>query len=521
MQSDPTAGIERPLTRAVRYRPTGLEWGALAIIAALGVLSLTIPFTGDQALFAYGARALRHGDLLYRDFWDLKQPGIYSFYLVGGTLFGFTAVGIHLFELLWQLAFCWILLATLHRRFTHRWVASLVPLLTVGLYYFTARARDLTQIEALVGLPLYVSIWFAVTADEGRRFRRLLASGVAAAVVVYFKHLYVLVPVVTWIAILVPTRWTRKAAPRPGRWRDLVPLTLGLVVPLALAFAPYLVAGLGGRLWWTYVEYTPKVTALDPRPVLRLGDAVARFVALALPLCLLALWELGRAWKRRVDGFELALTIWVFVGLGTLLVQLWWSYQFTLLLWPVGLLAVLAIDELAGAPVRVRSRTLGGVAITVIVVILSLGALQRAVPKFAAIASHGFGVTPSGRDAIDDDLEGGDDLYAEARAEDAWLRRQPAGDIYVIGNPVYLLLSGRTQAIPVNGWSPEQADATVWRWIRDDLHDRRPRFIFVEAGQEKLVAERSPRTWASVKRDYRVVRTTGAGTWWAPRGDAP
>ena len=52
----------------------------LAVIALLGLLAAPLPFTGDQALFAAGARQLARGDVLYRDFWDVKQPGIYAFY---------------------------------------------------------------------------------------------------------------------------------------------------------------------------------------------------------------------------------------------------------------------------------------------------------------------------------------------------------------------------------------------------------------------------------------------------------
>src|SRR5262249_7866699 len=70
--------------------------GALAIVAALGASRLEQPFHGDQAFFTVGAQKLAHGAVLYRDFWDFKQPGIYWFYEAAGRLFDFSERGVHL-----------------------------------------------------------------------------------------------------------------------------------------------------------------------------------------------------------------------------------------------------------------------------------------------------------------------------------------------------------------------------------------------------------------------------------------
>ena len=49
-------------------------------MAALASIHLPYPFAGDQALFLLGAAALDRGEVLYVDFWDIKQPGIYLFF---------------------------------------------------------------------------------------------------------------------------------------------------------------------------------------------------------------------------------------------------------------------------------------------------------------------------------------------------------------------------------------------------------------------------------------------------------
>ena len=50
---------------------------ALAIIGLMGILCLPIPFMGDQVIHVLGAMKMDAGGVLYRDFWDLKQPGIF------------------------------------------------------------------------------------------------------------------------------------------------------------------------------------------------------------------------------------------------------------------------------------------------------------------------------------------------------------------------------------------------------------------------------------------------------------
>src|SRR5262245_57903999 len=106
---------------------------ALAAVFLVGLLHLPHPLGGDQALFLVGAQKLRHGALLYRDFWDVKQPAIFLFYLVGGTLFGFHEVGIHAFELLYLMAMAVVLQATLRSYFQNPAIGALAPLLTVGI----------------------------------------------------------------------------------------------------------------------------------------------------------------------------------------------------------------------------------------------------------------------------------------------------------------------------------------------------------------------------------------------------
>ena len=110
---------------------------ALGLVVLAGGVCLSRPFWGDQALFTVYAHQLTDGAVLYRDVFDVKQPGIFLFYALGGLLFGFSEVGIHLFELLYWIGFSAFALVALRPYFTTRWAPSLVPVFTVVAYLST------------------------------------------------------------------------------------------------------------------------------------------------------------------------------------------------------------------------------------------------------------------------------------------------------------------------------------------------------------------------------------------------
>src|SRR5690348_14948706 len=106
----------------------------VGVIATLALRRLPDPFAGDQALFLVGARAMAQGEVLYRDFLDLKPPGIFLFYYAAGKLFGFDEMGVHTFELVWMALFAGVVVITLAKPFGTR-IACLTALFTICPYY--------------------------------------------------------------------------------------------------------------------------------------------------------------------------------------------------------------------------------------------------------------------------------------------------------------------------------------------------------------------------------------------------
>src|SRR6266566_2432657 len=103
-----------------------LEILAIAVVVLAGSVHLAQPYRDDQAFFTIGAWRINQGAVLYRDYWDIKQPGIFLFYLAGGKLFGFDEIGIRGFELLYMVGFALVLMIALRNYFEQRWSTVLV-----------------------------------------------------------------------------------------------------------------------------------------------------------------------------------------------------------------------------------------------------------------------------------------------------------------------------------------------------------------------------------------------------------
>ena len=74
-------------------RSSRVRWVLLALAAAaagaliLRIASVAEPLGIDQSLWASAVRGMSRGQLLYRDVWEQRPPGIYLIYLAGFRVF--------------------------------------------------------------------------------------------------------------------------------------------------------------------------------------------------------------------------------------------------------------------------------------------------------------------------------------------------------------------------------------------------------------------------------------------------
>lgn len=499
-------------------RPHALWFaGTLALIAVQGLLRLYDPFEGDQALFLVGAQALDAGGRLYVEFWDNKQPGIYWFYWLAGRLFGFTQEGVRAFEIVWVLALAAVLMAWLGRWLERPWPAAVAALATCNGYLALAPLWDLGQLEMLVGLPAALSAWLlsvGLQAERShRRWAAFVMAGVCGGIGAVFK--LVLAPIFAAMAIAAALL-ARAPAPRLARLlQGVTAYGLGALVPLVAVVLVFADQGaLAPLLEATFVYPLEALAEVPAAPVDRLIQSFAWIVAALAPWLPLAVLGARRAWpagKRAAPVAILAL-VWLASGLAVIVVQKfsWWVYQLWLVAVPAGVLAAIGLDSLCtrlGGPGGGAS-ALPGLPGLIVVVAACASALPM-VERIGSLAKHttaaGFDVAAYRR--------GQSATYAAIADSVALLPADDRAPIYVFGSPLYYLLSGRAQAIPIHGWAWGSMPERIWRQLPVMLDAARPGRIFLAFEIETLLRSEHPHLAALLDRDYRRERTDALGGW--------
>lgn len=486
------------------------EWGGLGLVAVLGALHLPYPFQGDQALFTIFARSFAEGAVLYRDFWDVKQPGIFWFYGLAGRLFGFDEVGVHLLELILWLGFSLFLVVTLGHRFRSPVTKALLPLLTAGWYYASVlRPMLLTQIEILVGVPLFVALWLAIRpAGELGSLSRLVGAGVAGGIALILKLFLLPLLAAIWAVALIG-----RARDAPGRRvaamaSGALALALGVALPPVLAVLHLARGGALEIAAWTTFVYPGQAMAVSERPFSRLVISVGWFAVFYAPILFLAAVRLLAPGRAALDRLTIGLLTWIAAGAILVLFQLWWPYHLYLLAIPLGILAAEGLDALLERP---RGISRGMIAA---LVVLALPAVGLTAHKTFTLLRTGLGLTPAARRAYQA-------VYAEpyrsipVQAKAVGGAAPAEGSMYVFGDPLYLMLTDRPQAIPLNGWSPDMWTEAMWIRALADLEAARPATIVVEGWAADMMRERAPAAIAFLARDYRAVGRWPEAVWYA------
>jgi hypothetical protein len=489
----------------------------LAVVAGLGAARLADPFHGDQSLFLQYAEAMGRGAVLYTDIWDNKQPGIFAFYLVAGSIAGFTEFGVRLTELAYQLVFSAVLIVTVRPWLRTWWLAALAPIVTVGAYYATTGTWHLTQTEFVVAFPMYLGLWLAASPWPTTRRRRvaLAVAGACAGIVVAFKLVLAPIILVGWLVSL----WT---SPGPLSVRSVIadrvaPAALGGVVVVGALVASFAVAGALDAFAWATFAYPVVATAeIAMAPWSRLARSAAWYATASAPWLILAA-AAGVRWRgRQREWMTVQLVVWIVMGVAAVLVQRfsWWEYHFILFIVPVGLLAIRGADGIIAA---VRPDRRHATALVLAIVLVA-----------APVAASGVRLGTAGVAPIEVLGSAGDeaallahhratsDTYDEIWRDTRFLLEPDAipGPIYVFGDPLYLQLSDRVQAIPTHGWAWEMLVGAQWASLPGELDAAGPAYVYLDDDYRGLVEDRAPAvsTWLAAR--YEAIGGVGDGIWY-------
>lgn len=510
----------RRTASGARVSVVGVYLAAALALVAFGALKLVLlPFDGDQSIFLLAGETIASGGRLYVDYWDVKQPGIYLFFAAGGSLFGFTSWGVHLFEIAYWIVVSLVVWRLLEPMLANRWLASSVPLVFLATYFGHAGRWHATQVEVLAAGPLAIAVILVCRALMGQRpaGRLYFLAGVCAGVTFIFK-----LPLAPTYLALFGAVWVHLWF--VDRRRDVAPYLwscLSVVAGVCIALAPLLVwlhaEGLVGELWYVTVQYPREVIA-DGIPA---QDGYLRAAA--------GLWFLASAtaglsfvvglhlwFDRGPKPLLLVLSIVCMGGIAaSIAIQIYslWEYHFQLFFMPVAFLFVIAIDRFL---VRARSRDGGDNPFLkrgAVALLASVVASQVMAGDWRPAYQFVRDVVVRGETfdgfLADSSKEMGQ-LAAIARAVDV----APGTPIYVFGDPKLYVMMDARQAVPVPGWYWELAPQSLFDRTAADLWEAQPSHIFMVDYYQSMIFDTAPSIARLLEERYEVLARTPWGLWY-------
>ncbi|OYD87333.1 hypothetical protein CDG77_29925 [Nostoc sp. 'Peltigera membranacea cyanobiont' 213] len=491
-----------------------IDFIILIIIVIIGLVHLPFPFDGDQAFFRLGAWEMQQGKVLYRDFWDIKQPGIFCFYFLAGTLFGFDEIGIHAFELIYMLFFSIILQLTLKSYFRHQIIASIVPLLTVGVYYIVSGAWQLTQVEALVGFPLFLCLWltFKCFKNEGKqRFYLLLMSGFIGGIVLLFKLLLLLILLSFWLTIFMYSLLIKREKIKKIFIETCLPVFIGIIFPLLVVASYFIWVNSFSIVYETFFIYPPLIVSNAEFHKIELILGIKWFLQNFYPLVLMAAVAVYVSLHKSKNILTLLLFVWCIFGLGVIILQrtALWEYHYLLLFVPIGILATKGLDILWESLKELRS-----LLPTILLIFLLLLPLSSTlIKKTVTLIDNNFALTEDTRLKYQTVFR---KKYPSLHSEAKFISQSGSlpGDIYVAGDPSIYYLSGRIQATILRGWALEYFLPEQWPRLIEQLDSSKPPYIFIDYEPQTIIKENFPKMLEFVEQRYQVLRQNNNGIWY-------
>lgn len=494
-------------------------WRPVLVMAVVGWAAAGTPIRGDHALFALYGRAMGDGAVLYRDLWEVTNPGVLWFYQLAGTLFGFDEDGLHLFEWLYWLAF--VLSVSAAVKSAHgltRW--PLAPAVLVGgVFYLSSSAETahLTKAEGLVAFPLFLAAWLAVRAED-TRFRPAahglwLLAGACGGVAVLFKFAFAACLLAAWM---------------PSVRRLVKEFDLQSLISLAGGFS--FVLG-GAMAYFIANDAVPQLRDclfVTPREVLahaelagfdKLAMSVRWFVEVYSPVLAVAIAGTFVTLNRQTDRLVVSVGLMAAAAVPVILVQRWswWTSHFLLLAIPVSVLAAYTWPVLWAA-VSARLTTTPGRrekwAATAVGLALFLPVLGQGGYVYLRLLNHGFGLTAVDRAAARMSFGR---AYLEAKREADWLATRPPGPAFVAGDPLISWMANRPQPGRFHGWSLELFPPRLWDELLAEWKAAPPPLIFLDTHAhryEAILTAKAPAARAWLLANYHETRRSATGVWY-------
>jgi hypothetical protein len=175
----------------------------LAVVFLRALPNLRYPLGRDQAIYSVIGQGILHGQLPYRDLWDIKPPGIYYIYAFVVKMFGPVMWSVGVVDVLWLLVIsCGIFYFA--RRYVGSPAAALAMVFNASLHSQKDGYIHAAQAETFLMIWIFAA-WFllrseadssaqacsAVGSERFRRYKgvgRCLAAGISMGAAFWLKY---------------------------------------------------------------------------------------------------------------------------------------------------------------------------------------------------------------------------------------------------------------------------------------------------------------------------------------------
>ena len=197
-----------PSSTGNQLLPQLFTWLAIALIAVALVSRIflgDIAMTRDEGMYGYLGQLAIRGFTPYVDFYEMKPPMLFYLYGLGGSIFGFTDMGLRLFALMINAISC-LMIYLLLQRYINK-LYALVAVAVFALLSTNPFAFGFAMVaEHLVSMFILVSLFFVHKNNEDDGLKFILIAGATFGLAILTKQTAIIFSTVFLVYFIIERR---------------------------------------------------------------------------------------------------------------------------------------------------------------------------------------------------------------------------------------------------------------------------------------------------------------------------
>ncbi|MFC1590539.1 ArnT family glycosyltransferase [Candidatus Omnitrophota bacterium] len=228
---------------------------------------MDVPFERDEGGYAYAAWRMMEGEVLYRDVFDLKPPGVFVFYLTALLLFGHSVLAIHIMLTLFVIAGA-VFLFLIGRELKDSPVGMLAAFSYLVFCACAAFPGSSANTEHFMNTAVIMSVYFLIKALKTAKAGPILCCGALNGIAFLIKQPAV-VNVIFAVSVFLAVSFSER---RPQKYilKMAGVMLAGFFVPVIISVAAFAAIGaLKDYIFCTYLYSASYSSLVDFQQALK------------------------------------------------------------------------------------------------------------------------------------------------------------------------------------------------------------------------------------------------------------